>query len=105
MVFRSCGIFYHNWRRCHWHAEYVFIDSIFSLIDSVQPDFPRVPSGVMKRHITDEADMRLAFYLPLPPDEVPPPGIEIPPRPQLPDTVVDAPLVRLFNFLRTYPLF
>jgi hypothetical protein len=58
--------------------------------------------GVMKRHITDEADMRLAYYLPLEPDEVPPPGIEIPPRPKLPDGVVDTPLVRLFNFLRTY---
>jgi hypothetical protein len=55
----------------------------------------------MKRHIVDEANARLAFYLPLPPEDVPPPGIDIPPRPQLPDGVVDMPLVRLFNFLRT----
>lgn len=54
----------------------------------------------MKRHITDEADARLAFYLPLPAD-TPPPGVEIPPRPQLPDGVFDAPLIRVFNFLRT----
>jgi len=55
----------------------------------------------MKRHITDEADAQLAFYLPLPSDEVPPPGVEIPPRPRLPDSVIDTPLVRVFNFLRT----
>jgi mediator of RNA polymerase II transcription subunit 14 len=53
----------------------------------------------MKRHITDEADARLAFFLPIPDDAVPP-GVEIPPRPQLPDGVVDTPLVRVFNFLR-----
>ena len=51
----------------------------------------------MKRHITNEADARLAYYLP--PDEIPP-GEEMPPRPQLPEGTVDAPLVRVFNFLR-----
>ena len=61
-------------------------------------EFPRTPSGALKRHITAEADARLAFYLP--PDEPPPPGIDVPPRPQLPEGMVDAPLVRLFNFLR-----
>ena len=55
----------------------------------------------MKRHITDEADSQLAFYLPLPADHVPPPGVTLPPRPQLPEGVVDTPLVRVFNFLRT----
>ena len=55
----------------------------------------------MKRHIADEADGRLAFYIPLPADQPPPPpGAEVPPRPQLPDGLVDAPLVRVFNFLR-----
>jgi mediator of RNA polymerase II transcription subunit 14 len=54
----------------------------------------------MKRHITDEADARLAFYLPLP-EEAHPPGVEIQPRPQIPEGVFDAPLVRIFNFLRT----
>lgn len=62
-------------------------------------EFPRTPSGVMKRHITDEADARLAFYLPLP-ENIHPPGMEMPPRPQLPPNVFDAPLVRVFNFLR-----
>lgn len=55
----------------------------------------------MRRHIVDEADLRLAFYLPLPPDELPHQFINTPLRPQLPEGVVDTPLVRLFNFLRT----
>lgn len=65
-------------------------------------EFPRTPSGHLKRNITDEADARLAFYLP--PDEPPPPGVEAPPRPQLPEGVIDAPLVRVFNFLRKFNL-
>lgn len=56
----------------------------------------------MRRHITDEADAQLAFYLPLPADHVPPPGVTFPPRPQLPEGVVDTPLVRVFNFLRAF---
>ncbi|TFY60186.1 hypothetical protein EVJ58_g5313 [Rhodofomes roseus] len=63
-------------------------------------EFPRKPIGGLKRHITDEADARLAFYLPLPADQALPPEIEVPPRPQLPEGVVDAPLVRVFNFLQ-----
>ena len=64
-------------------------------------EFPREPTGYIKREISDEANRRLMFYLPLSPEEeVPQPGIEIPPRPQLPDNVTDAPLVRLFNFPR-----
>jgi mediator of RNA polymerase II transcription subunit 14 len=54
----------------------------------------------MKRHITDEADAQLAYYLPYPPDHEPPPGLQLPPRPQLPEGVVDTPLIRVFNFLR-----
>ncbi|KAI0743387.1 MED14-domain-containing protein [Daedaleopsis nitida] len=65
-------------------------------------EFPRTPSGALKRNISDEADARLAFYLP--PVEPPPPGVEAPPRPQLPEGVVDAPLVRLFNFLQMMSL-
>ncbi|KAF8972893.1 mediator complex subunit MED14-domain-containing protein [Flammula alnicola] len=65
-------------------------------------EFPRIPSGIIKRHITDEADARLAFYLRLP-DE-PPQMPEAPPRPQLPAGVVDAPLVRLYNFLQMMSL-
>ncbi|PIL36575.1 hypothetical protein GSI_00264 [Ganoderma sinense ZZ0214-1] len=65
-------------------------------------EFPRTPTGVLKRNITDEADARLAFYLP--PNEPPPPGMEPPPRPQLPEGMVDAPLVRVFNFLQMMSL-
>ncbi|RDX48026.1 MED14-domain-containing protein [Lentinus brumalis] len=65
-------------------------------------EFPRTPSGHLKRNITDEADARLAFYLK--PDEPPPPVVEVPPRPQLPEGVVDAPLVRVFNFLQMMSL-
>ena len=71
---------------------------IFYISVPTPAEFPRTPSGALKRNITDEADARLAFYLS--PDEPPPPGVEAPPRPRLPDGMVDAPLVRLFNFLR-----
>jgi mediator of RNA polymerase II transcription subunit 14 len=57
---------------------------------------------MLKRHITDEANARLAFYLPIPSDQLPPTGIDLPQRPRLPDGVVDTPLVRLYNFLRTF---
>ncbi|KAI0940563.1 hypothetical protein AcW1_003726 [Taiwanofungus camphoratus] len=67
-------------------------------------EFPRKPAGLLKRHITDEADARLAFYLPLPAGPAPPPDIQLPPRPQLPDGVVDTPLVRVFNFLQMMSL-
>ncbi|TDL22587.1 MED14-domain-containing protein [Rickenella mellea] len=67
-------------------------------------EFPREPSSIMKRHIADEADGRLGYYLPLPADALPPPEVEVPPRPQLPLGTVDAPLVRLFNFLQMMSL-
>ncbi|KAJ7782911.1 mediator complex subunit MED14-domain-containing protein [Mycena metata] len=67
-------------------------------------DFPRSPTGYMKRHITDEADAQLAFYLPLPADHVPPPGVTLPARPQLAEGVADTPLVRVFNFLQMMSL-
>ncbi|KAF7298154.1 Mediator of RNA polymerase II transcription subunit 14 [Mycena chlorophos] len=68
-------------------------------------EFPRIPTGHMKRHITDEADAQLAYYLPLPEDvPPPPPGVVIPPRPKLAEGVVDAPLVRVFNFLQMMSL-
>ncbi|KNZ77769.1 Mediator of RNA polymerase II transcription subunit 14 [Termitomyces sp. J132] len=62
--------------------------------------FPRTPTGIMKRHITDEADARLAFYLPLPEEA----QNDIPTRPQLPSGVVDTPLVRVYNFLQIMSL-
>ncbi|KAJ8518069.1 hypothetical protein ONZ45_g4838 [Pleurotus djamor] len=64
-------------------------------------EFPRAPLGVLKRHITDEADARLSYYLPKPPLA---PGLEPPPVPQLPDGFIDAPLIRLFNFLQMMSL-
>lgn len=77
-----------------------FLSAAHVIADDVA-EFPRKPIGWLKRNITDEADARLAFYLPLPADQPLPPELpEAPPRPQLPEGVVDAPLVRVFNFLR-----
>ncbi|KAF4567770.1 mediator complex subunit [Pleurotus pulmonarius] len=68
-------------------------------------EFPRQPTGILKRHITDEANNRLGYYLPtLPPPAPLPPGFEPPSAPQLPEGFVDAPLVRLFNFLQMMSL-
>ncbi|KAH0826875.1 mediator complex subunit MED14-domain-containing protein [Lanmaoa asiatica] len=63
-------------------------------------EFPQEPTGVLKRHITEEADSRMAYYLPLPEPVDPLPNTEAPERPELPEGTVDAPLVRLYNFLR-----
>jgi mediator of RNA polymerase II transcription subunit 14 len=67
-------------------------------------EFPRKPTGVLKDHLTIEADNRLGCYLPMPEPENPPdPNIPAPAeRPKLPEDVVDAPLVRIYNFLRKY---
>lgn len=98
VVLRQCRISVHSGWGPHRNARYKTIVSgpRFLLIFV---EFPRKPIGILKRHIADEADNRLAFYLPLPQDQVPP-EVEVPPRPQLPDGVADAPLVRVFNFLR-----
>ncbi|KAF8909892.1 MED14-domain-containing protein [Mucidula mucida] len=72
-------------------------------------EFPRIPTGVMKRYITEEADSRLGYYVPIP-EEPLPPGVERPPgyapptKPTLPEGFVDAPLVRVFNFLQMMSL-
>ncbi|KAN0107393.1 Mediator complex subunit MED14 domain containing protein [Russula decolorans] len=65
-------------------------------------EFPRKPTGALKEHITIEADNRLGCYLPVPDPEQPPdPSLPLPPeRPKLPTDVVDAPLVRIYNFLQ-----
>lgn len=67
-------------------------------------EFPRKPTGALKEHLTAEADNRLGCYLPVPEPELPPdPSLPPPPeRPKLPTDVVDAPLVRIYNFLRKY---
>lgn len=69
-------------------------------------EFPRKPIGVLEEHLRAEADNRLGCYLPIPEPEQPldpnlPPAPE---RPKLPEDVVDTPLVRLYNFLRKFPL-
>jgi mediator of RNA polymerase II transcription subunit 14 len=51
----------------------------------------------MARHITNEADTRLAYYLPLLEEPSHPSAFKVP---QLPEGVIDTPLVRLYNFLR-----
>ncbi|KAF9528468.1 mediator complex subunit MED14-domain-containing protein [Crepidotus variabilis] len=65
-------------------------------------EFPRKPPNIMKQHITDEANARLAFYLTLP--DAPPLPPEAPPRPQLSEGVIDTPLIRIFNFLQMMSL-
>lgn len=65
-------------------------------------EFPRIPSGILKQHLSAEADGRLGHYISLPEDIQLPPGVEIPPRPQLPEGVIDAPLIRVYNFLREF---
>ncbi len=75
-----------------------YLPFIFLSIVTVGLDFPRKPPIIMRQHITDEANARLAFYIPLPAEQAQIPGA--PPRPELPDNVVDTPLVRVYNFLR-----
>lgn len=69
---------------------------ILSLIQSFI-EFPRTPTGILKRHITDEADNLLAKFVQYSTEEQIP---GLPSKPQLPTGAVDAPLIRLFNFLR-----
>ncbi|EIM79913.1 MED14-domain-containing protein [Stereum hirsutum FP-91666 SS1] len=63
-------------------------------------EFPRIPSGILKQHLTNEADSQLGHYLPFSQDLQLPPGVELPPRPQLPEGVIDSPLIRVYNFLQ-----
>ncbi|KAK1225258.1 mediator complex subunit [Marasmius sp. AFHP31] len=68
-------------------------------------EFPRTPSGFMKTYITEEVDRQLGLFVPTPPPEEPlPPGVVMPEKPELPEGVSDAPLVRLFNFLQMMSL-
>ncbi|KAI9567227.1 mediator complex subunit MED14-domain-containing protein [Boletus coccyginus] len=67
-------------------------------------EFPQEPTGVLKRHIVDEADSRMACYLPLPEPVDLPSGTAAPERPKPPEGTVDAPLVRLYNFLQMMSL-
>lgn len=67
---------------------------------NLRTEFPRIPSGILKQHLTNEADSQLGHYLPFSQDLQLPPGVELPPRPQLPEGVIDSPLIRVYNFLR-----
>ncbi|EJD03366.1 MED14-domain-containing protein [Fomitiporia mediterranea MF3/22] len=83
------------------HVEFLY--TVGGDLTDVQ-DFPRRPTGDLKRHIAEEADGRLAYYLPLPVDPNVPPELQPPLRPELPAGTVDTPLVRLFNFLQMMSL-
>ncbi|KAI0344782.1 MED14-domain-containing protein [Trametopsis cervina] len=82
---------------------FVDVDFLFTVGGDAtgMQEFPRKPTGPIKRHIADEADGRLGFYLPVP-DTVPlpPEGQNERQKHQLPDGVFDSPLVRLYNFLQ-----
>lgn len=63
-------------------------------------EFPRIPTGILARHITEEADKRLSRYLPISDSYNSDPGMNAWVTTQLPEGVIDTPLVRIFNFLR-----
>ncbi|KAL0581807.1 mediator complex subunit [Marasmius crinis-equi] len=68
-------------------------------------EFPRIPTGIMKRYVTEEVDRQLGMFVPTPPPQEPlPPGTVIPEKPELPEGVADTPIVRLFNFLQMMSL-
>ncbi|KAJ8076986.1 mediator complex subunit [Marasmius tenuissimus] len=91
------------------HDGWFFVDVEFMLniggdMTGTQ-EFPRTPSGFMKTYITEEVDRQLGLFVPTPPPEEPlPPGVVMPEKPELPEGVSDAPLVRLFNFLQMMSL-
>jgi hypothetical protein len=104
LVFHQREVPYHGRRRYKWDGWYVF--ACRGSTSSEPPSaFPQEPTGVLKHHIVEEADARMAYYLPLPEAVEVPPNTEVPERPKLPDGTVDAPLVRLYNFLRERTLF
>lgn len=58
----------------------------------------------MQGFIKDEIDRQLELHIPKPPPDFLPPGADPPPSvPELPEDVVDTPLIRLYNFLRMMP--
>src|SRR5258708_36450473 len=105
MVFRPCRVSVHGWRGSDGDARPVFMLVLVYFPFIPYAEFPRKPTGALKEHLTTEADNRLGCYLPVPEPEQPPdPSLPPPPeRPKLPADVVDAPLVRVYNFLRKCP--
>ena len=107
VVFCSRRVSIHGRRGSDRHArsiKRVTVVTSYALFTLLHTEFPRKPTGVLKDHLTIEADNRLGCYLPIPEPEKPPdPNTPAPAeRPKLPDDVVDAPLVRIYNFLRKY---
>ncbi|KAJ3733741.1 MED14-domain-containing protein [Lentinula guzmanii] len=80
------------------HVE--FLMNIGGDANSTQ-EFPRRPTGIMHSFIKEEIDRQLELHIPKPPPDFLPPGVEPPSAaPELPEDVVDTPLIRLFNFLQ-----
>jgi hypothetical protein len=101
MVFCPRRVSVHGWGGSYGHARSVFIPSLVYFLFISHAVFPQKPTGALKEHLTTEADNRLGCYLPIPePEEPPDPSLPPPERPKLPADVVDAPLVRIYNFLR-----
>ncbi|KAF8590904.1 MED14-domain-containing protein [Ramaria rubella] len=100
-----------------WFMVDVEFDINVGGVDTGVVAFPRSPTGITKRFIADEADARLARYTVTPdpqaageqtiaPDAHPDPS-QYQPQPnvqKLTENEVDAPLVRLFNFMQMMSL-
>ena len=106
MVFCPCRVSVHGRRGSDGDARPVSMLLLVYFPFIPHAEFPRKPTGALKEHLTTEADNRLGCYLPVPEPEQPPdPSLPPPPeRPELPTDVVDAPLVRVYNFLRKCPV-
>ena len=104
MVFCPCGVSVHGWRGSDRDARSVSMLFLVYFPFIPHSEFPRKPTGALKEHLTIEADNRLGCYLPLSEPEQPSdPSLPPPPeRPKLPADVVDAPLARIYNFLRKW---
>ncbi|KIY71148.1 MED14-domain-containing protein [Cylindrobasidium torrendii FP15055 ss-10] len=85
---------------------FIDVEFLFNAVATGTQEFPRIPTGPTKRFITEEADLRLGQYVQAPPpaDPMQDPNAPPPPRPGLPEGYVDAPLVRMYNFLRMMSL-
>lgn len=99
MVFCQRQVPYYRGRRHDGDTRYGCW-ALRALILNPTAEFPQEPTGALKQHIADEANARMAYHLPIPEATDAPSNVDIPERPKLPEGTVDAPLVRLYNFLR-----
>lgn len=61
-------------------------------------EIPRIPTGITKAHLTLEGDRLLGLYTKIPEEQI---AMGVPPNPNvLEEGTADAPLVRLYNFMR-----